>query len=128
MLRVLANAIKRSDAFIMASLRKRLFMEEIWKDITGYEGLYQVSNLGRVRSLDRYIERMNRWGKLQKQLIRGKILSPGSDKDKYLSASLSKNKVTSYISVHRLVATAFIPNPDNLPQVNHKDEALQTTA
>ena len=58
----------------MAALRKKLFVEEIWKDIAGYEGLYQVSNLGRVRSLDRYIERTSKYGKPFKQLRKGRLL------------------------------------------------------
>lgn len=123
MLRVLANAIKWSDAFIIASLRKRIFMEEIWKDIVGYEGFYQVSNLGRVRSLDRYIEVTNKRGTLYRRPIKGKLLSLNSTDDDYISVALTKDNITIFPSIHRLVAQAFIPNPDNLPMVNHKDES-----
>lgn len=85
--------------------------EEIWKDIDGYEGLYQVSNLGRVRSLG-----FDKWHK-------GKIIKGCFDgKKKYLFVSLHKNGNSKAFNIHRLVATAFIPNPNNLPQVNHKDE------
>lgn len=79
-------------------------MEEIWKDIEGYEDLYQVSNMGRVRSLRRNI-----------------ILRQGI-RNGYERVVLSTNNIPKKYSVHRLVAHAFIPNPDNLPQVNHKDE------
>ena len=92
-------------------------MEE-WKSIPGYECLYEVSNLGRVRSLDRYVK-----GKSESyRLHKGKVLSPGKDKDGYLQVCLCCNGKYKIISVHRLVAQAFIPNPDNLPMINHKDE------
>ena len=81
---------------------------EIWKDIAGYEGLYQVSNLGRVK----------RYYKNSKE----KILKPRSNKDGYLRVVLYKEGKSKQYLVHRLVAQAFIPNPDNKPQVNHKDE------
>jgi len=85
--------------------------EEIWKDVVGYEGLYQVSNLGRVRSLG-----FDKWHK-------GKIIKGCFDgKKKYLFVSLYKGGKSKGFNIHRLVATAFIPNPKNLPQVNHKDE------
>ena len=84
-------------------------MEEQWLDIIGYEG-YQVSNLGRVKSLGNY--------KTRKE----KILKQCIDKDGYLQVQLCKNGKIKTFKVHRLVAQAFIPNPDNLPQVNHKDE------
>ena len=80
-------------------------MEEIWKDIEGYEGLYQVSNLGRVKSLRRNI------------ILKNKIESNG-----YERVVLSTNNNPKDYSVHRLVAIAFIPNPNNYPIVNHKDE------
>lgn len=97
-------------------------MEEIWKDVLGYEGYYQVSTLGRVRSVDRYINQLNRWGKVQTKFQQGRLLTPGESHDRYQSVSLCRNGITRYESVHRLVAIAFVPNPDDLPQVNHKDE------
>ncbi|MCL1949679.1 MAG: NUMOD4 motif-containing HNH endonuclease [Turicibacter sp.] len=91
---------------------------EIWKDIEGFEGYYQVSNKGRVRSLDRVIDRQ-RYGK---QFLNGKVKQPCPDKKGYLYVHLDKNGKRYFKQVHRLVAIAFIPNPDNLPQVGHWDE------
>ena len=83
---------------------------EIWKDIPEYEGLYQVSTFGRVKSLPR-------------NGAKGGILKSAKKKQKnYLSVILSKNNKRKNILVHRLVALAFIPNPENLPYINHKDE------
>lgn len=95
--------------------------KEIWKDIQGYEGLYQISNLGRIKSLERDIIYSN--GKIQH--YKGKILTPNSDKDDYKTIKLCKNGIIKRYLVHRLIAITFIPNPDNLPCVNHKDENKQ---
>ena len=93
---------------------------EIWKDIKEYEGLYQVSNLGRVKSLPRLVTQWNRFQNITYS-IPEKILSL-QIVNNYYSVKLSKKgKIKSY-RVHRLVAEAFIDNPDNLPEVNHKDE------
>lgn len=95
-------------------------MKELWKDITGYEGWYQVSNLGRVRSLDRYVNgnKIN----CDFQLMKGKILKGTKDKLGYYRVILRRNVTYKAMLVHRLVAEAFIPNPENLPYINHKDE------
>lgn len=90
---------------------------EIWKDISGYVGLYQVSNLGRVKSLTREIER-----KTGNYKIQGKILSLIKMKNGYLRVGLYKNKKYKLHAVHRLVAQNFLNNPNNFPQVNHKNE------
>ena len=91
---------------------------EIWKDIEGYEGLYQVSNLGRVKSLDRVVE-----GKSSStRLHRGKILSPGIGSTGYYMVVLYKDGGGCSYTVHRLVSNTFIPNPHNHPYINHKDE------
>lgn len=88
-------------------------MEEAWKDIAGYEGLYQVSNFGRVKSLGR-IDRFNKkWD--------ARILIPHCVGKNYLAVGLCKDGVVKSRRVHRLVAEAFIPNPQGKPQVNHKD-------
>ena len=80
---------------------------EIWKDIEGYEGLYQVSNFGRVRSLDRTITCPNRWGKFSERRYKGRILTPGVDTKGYEFVELYANS-HSLIRVHRLVAYAFV--------------------
>lgn len=79
----------------------------IWKPVVGYEGLYEVSNTGLVRSLNK---------------LKGRILTPIKRKNGYLNICLYKNCKQVTKLVHRMVAEAFIPNPDNLEMVNHKDE------
>lgn len=93
-------------------------MEEIWKDIKGFEGLYQVSNIGRIKSIDRYIR--NKWGSLT--LCKEHILKPRTDDDGYYRIGLYKDGKYKSFGLHRLVSEAFIPNPNNLPCVNHKNE------
>ena len=88
-------------------------MEE-WRDIKEYEGLYQVSNLGRVKSLARKTN--NQYGKKER------LMTQKLDKDGYKRVGLNKNGKQIYYGVHRLVAQAFISNPNNYPQINHKDE------
>ena len=87
-------------------------MKEVWKDIKGYEGKYQISNQGRVKSLIF----SNRQATFKKE----RILKQ-RDNTNYYQVSLSKNNVVKQYLIHRLVAEAFIENPDNLPCVNHKD-------
>ena len=81
-------------------------MTEIWKNIEGYEGKYQVSNLGQVKSM----------------IGQEKVLHPKKHRNGHLQIGLHKDKKRKTMYIHRLVAQAFIPNPDNLPCVNHKDE------
>lgn len=99
-------------------------MEEIWKDIEGYEGKYQVSNFGRVRSLDRIQRRTDyRTGKQYETFKKGLMITQNQGKNGYMRAKIfDKDGQRKIALVHRLVAMAFIPNPDNLPEVNHKDE------
>lgn len=82
---------------------------ELWKDVVGYEGLYQVSNLGRVRSLP------------NSHHLDSIIMRQSKGKVGYMRVPLAKNKTHRMKLVHRLVAEAFIPNPKNKPQVNHKN-------
>lgn len=93
-------------------------MVEVWKDIPGYEGEYQVSNLGNVRSCDRWIYPNGKGKWLKKGQMRFKFQAP----DGYVRTALSRNGRTIHFPIHRLVAMAFIPNPLNLPFINHKDE------
>lgn len=95
-------------------------MEEIWKDIKGYEGLYQVSNLGRVKSLDRVVEQKNN-GSYTKTLYKGKILKNHSTPNGYLNVHLSKNGKASWKLIHRLVAETFLKKTPNKNIVNHLD-------
>ena len=90
---------------------------EIWRDIKGYEGLYQVSSFGRVRSIDRVV--MSRGVRMPRK---GKILSNGMSIYGYHQVVLSKDGKHKNYRVNRLVAEAFIPNPLDLPFVNHKNE------
>lgn len=94
--------------------------KEIWKDVEGYEGLYQVSNLGRVKSLERIIEHKGCYGGFYH--VKGKILKPRTEKDGYFRIGLKKDRTQKFYRINRLVAKTFIPNPNNLPVVNHKDE------
>lgn len=84
----------------------------VWKPIVDYEGLYEVSNTGQIRSLFRY-----------KKTLKYNVTKRG-----YCTVELFKNKLSKRLLVHRLVAEAFIPNPDNLPQVNHIDENPQNNS
>ena len=92
-------------------------MEE-WRDIRDFEGMYQVSNRGRVRSLDR-IDARNR--RIKGRILAAKYGATGN----YQQVCLCKDGVHHYIAIHRLVAEAFIPNPENKPTVNHIDENKQ---
>jgi hypothetical protein len=96
-------------------------MKEIWKDVPGYEGIYQVSNQGRIKSLDRSTC-IFRKGTDHERILHGQILVQMLDKSGYCRVWLYKNKKRKYVLVSRIVAKAFLPNPDNLPQVNHKSE------
>lgn len=94
------------------------FINEVWKDIKGYEGIYQVSSMGKVRSINRIITYFNPIQNTYKRTFVGKVLRAGlCKKTGYLKVNLlNKTK-----SVHRLVAEAFIPNPEYKKDVNHKN-------
>lgn len=89
---------------------------EVWKDIKGYEGLYQISNFGNVKALEKSV-----WNGKTNLYFPEIIRKPNFDKDGYLNITLSKNSKAKTFKIHRLVAKAFIDNPGNLPEVNHKD-------
>lgn len=93
-------------------------MKEIWKDIKGFEGIYQVSNYGRVKSLPRFVNNHSENKKIGFH-SKEKILRPS--KKRYAVVVLSKKGKLYSFCVHRLVAEVFIPNPDNLSQVDHLD-------
>ena len=99
-------------------------MDEIWKDIIGYEGLYQVSNFGRVKSLSRTVNAYPR-GHKANRVIRDRILKSNHIKNRYDIVALRKNNKTKTFAVHNLVANHFLPNPNNLPEINHIDENKQ---
>lgn len=95
--------------------------QEIWKDVEGYEGLYQVSDKGRVRSIATF---QGKWNAVYKRK-EPSLLTQQADKDGYLRVGLTKNRVIRRYMVHRLVASAFIDNPGGLPMINHKDQNKQ---
>lgn len=93
-------------------------MEEKWKDIPGYEGIYQVSNTGKIKSVSHYTRNNTNGGM---RLTKGKILSQYKMPNGYLQVKLSKNEVREKHYVHRLVASVFINNVNNMSDVNHID-------
>ena len=97
---------------------------EVWKSVVGYEGIYEVSNMGRVKSIARICA--HKHGQCRRKETLMKLTPCGKGvlrhSNKYRQVRLTKNGVSKLIPVHRLVAMAFLPNPHNLPQVNHKDE------
>lgn len=93
--------------------RKDSAMKEIWKDICGYEGLYQVSNLGRIKSF----RASAKFGKPKELILKPSLINSG-----YGVVTLYKNGGKEKFQIHRLVASEFLENPQNLPCVNHKDE------
>ncbi len=88
-------------------------MKEVWKDVAGYEGLYQVSNKGNIRSLNHTVKN---------HFYKGRSIKQRLDSYGYLIVTLFKKGARKDYKVHRLVAAAFIPNPNNYPTVNHKNE------
>jgi len=90
-------------------------MEEIFKDVVGHEGYYEISNLGKLRSKTRIVKHSKGGFKT----TNSKIKKPNNCR--YKQSSIYKNGICTPILIHRLVALAFIPNPENKPQVNHKD-------
>ena len=95
---------------------------ECWRWIPGYEGLYQVSTRGRVRSVDRWVTCKEGSKTGSKRFLEGKILSPKRNKEGYLRVKLYRNGKLRRFAVHRMVAMAWIDNPMDKPEVNHLDE------
>lgn len=94
--------------------------DEVWEDVEDYEEMYQISNFGRAKSLERMVRHWRGGLKTEKE----KILKPsliGTGRRRYYRVMLSKNGKAKMKLIHRLVAQYFVPNPDNLPQVNHDD-------
>lgn len=96
-------------------------MQEVWKPITGFECLYEVSNLGRVKSLPRIRKGVNRSGGVSFRCYKGSVLSTTKNNSRYVTVTLFKDGEETPALVHRLVAQEFLPNPENKPEVNHKD-------
>lgn len=98
----------------------------MYKSIKGYEGIYEINEFGKIRSVDRVVEYQD--GRIRK--YKGKELKLMIDKDGYFIIGLHKNGISKTWRVHRLVAEAFLENPDNLPEIHHvnhdiKDNSLQ---
>lgn len=90
-------------------------MNEIWKDVPSYEGYYQVSNFGLIKSLERIVKYKENHSGLRKEII----LKSNITKVGYVHVTICMNKMNKTVKIHRLVAIAFIPNPENKPSVNH---------
>lgn len=93
---------------------------EIWKDIPGFEGMYQCSSQGNIRSLDRIIHSANKWNSYSK-LEESRVLKPISNRSGYQQVVLYRDGAGNRSTVHRWVALTFIPNPENKRNVNHID-------
>jgi len=104
-----------ANIYVIMCPKKRNNMEEIWKPVVGYESGYEVSNKGRVRSIDRQIIRSNGW----RQTLTGRILVPSLNNQKRLRVSLNSKNDRRFI--HRLVGEAFLDNPEGKKQINHID-------
>lgn len=95
-------------------------MEEIWSRIPQFEDLYEVSNLGRIRSLDHFVMQNNAYVVFER-LYKGRVMAARIPHNKYPYLHLSKNGKRKTVKIHRLVADAFVPNPERKPEVNHID-------
>lgn len=93
--------------------------KEIWKDIPELEGLYQASNLGRIKSVKRIAKKEYR----NNRIVKEKIMNGSKNEDGYLKVHITNKEknINKVLFIHRLIAKTFISNPNNLPQINHKD-------
>lgn len=107
----------RLERLVLVLIWGFCFMEEIWKDIIGYEGIYQVSSNGKVRSVDREV--FEPCGKIRQH--KSRLLKPTVEKVGYELVTLSKSGEIKTFRVHRLVAQAFLENLENKKEVNHKN-------
>lgn len=98
------------------------FEGEVWKDINGFEGFYKVSNYGRIKTVGRIVQCKGKNGSNSYVIVKEKIKKFADNGHGYYHVNLYKNNIRYQQYIHRLVALAFIKNPLNLPQVNHRDE------
>ena len=94
---------------------------EEWRPIAGYEGIYEVSNMGRIKSLDRVISQTNRYGTQTDHVYKGKILKESVGNNGYLHIDLHKDGKTKRVLIHRLVASHFLEKQDGADVINHLD-------
>ena len=92
-------------------------MNELWKDVHGFEGLYMISNLGKIKSIDHYVK-----CNTGKRLVKGRVLKACDRGNGYPFVTLGKDGKQYNMSIHRMVAIAFVPNPQKYKEVNHIDE------
>jgi len=96
-----------------------VFYVEEWRDVCGYEKSYLISSFGRIMSKDKVVTQKNCWGRMQSRIYKGKMLKLIFNKFGYASIELNQDGKPFATFIHRLVAKAFIPNPENKPCVNH---------
>lgn len=96
-----------------------VFYTEEWKEVEGYEKSYLISSFGRIASKDKIVTQKNCWGRMQSRVYKGKMLKQIFNKYGYASIELNQQGKPFTTFIHRLVAKAFIPNPENKPCVNH---------
>ena len=96
-------------------------MEEVWKDVAGYEGLYQVSNLGRIKSMERYCKDRSSVRLIPETFKKASLSGTEKNGQHYLQVALFKDGKRRLYRIHRIVAEMFIPNPENKEVVNHKN-------
>lgn len=95
--------------------------EEVWKDIEGFENMYRISSFGRILKLDRIVKKVSSLGLVHERKDPSKIMTKCLDHDGYCVTRISVDGYRKFFKVHRLVAMAFIPNPEDKPEVNHKN-------